>query len=53
MKLIAARIGSDHRAMAERYELDYSSGSRTDDISLEVSVDRKDAIVIVSSRRPF
>jgi hypothetical protein len=53
MKLIAARIGSDHRAMAERYELDYSSGSTTDDISLEVSVDRKDAIVIVSSRRPF
>ena len=53
MKLIAARIASDHRAMAQRYELDYSSGSVTDDISLEVSVDRRDAIVIVSSRRPF
>jgi VWA domain-containing protein len=53
LKLIAARLASDHRAMAQRYELEYSSGSKSDDVSLEVSVDRKDAIVIVSSRRPF
>jgi VWA domain-containing protein len=53
MKVIAARITADHRAMAQRYELDYNSGSRSDDVSLEISVDRRDAIVIVSSRRPF
>jgi VWA domain-containing protein len=53
MKVIAARITSDHRAMAQRYELDYSSGLRTDDGSIEISVDRKGALVIVSSRRPF
>jgi hypothetical protein len=53
MKLIAARLTADHQAMADRYELDYESASRPDDVSLEVSVDRKDAIVVVSNRRPF
>jgi len=53
LKQIAARLASDHSAMAQRYELDYRSESRSDDLSLEVSVDRNDSIVIVSSRRPF
>jgi VWA domain-containing protein len=53
MRLIAARLTADHRAMAQRYELDYRSESKSDDASLEVSVDRRDAIVIVSGRRPF
>jgi len=52
MKAMAARIAADHRAMANRYEIQYR-GSANAAQPIEVRVQREGVTVQVSLHRPF
>jgi von Willebrand factor type A domain len=53
MKALADRIGADHRAMAARYEVEYTSDAKMAARGIEVSVPRAGAQIRLSARRPF
>jgi hypothetical protein len=53
MNALAARIGADHQAMANRYEVEYTSDGKVQQPRVHVGVTRPGVSLQMSPRRPF
>ena len=53
MKMLAAHIDANYKAMANWYELEYIGDARAQDARIQVGVKRPNVILQMSTRRPF
>jgi hypothetical protein len=53
LKAIAERLGDDHHAMADRYEVEFSGDAKLLQPTINVKVSRDDIRLQMSPRRPF